>query len=142
MSRAIPTINTARVTLRAMRAEDFTRFADIWATPEVVRFIGGKPWPKPRAWDAFLRNAGHWQITGFGQWAVQVHGHGQGVALDATKAAHEWFDRIIAGPTVCMIDRDHAASLHLAETLGYRPMRMDEYEGEWVQLMKRKGPVA
>ena len=57
-----------------MRREDFDRFASIWAMPDVVRHISGKPRPKAHSWDAFLRNAGHWQIVGFGQWAVQVHG--------------------------------------------------------------------
>ena len=73
MSRTIPTINTHRLTLRGMRAEDFGRFSEIWAMPEVVEHINGEPWTASKAWDAFLRNAGHWQITGFGQWAVQRH---------------------------------------------------------------------
>jgi RimJ/RimL family protein N-acetyltransferase len=74
MSRNIPTINTSRVTLRAMRSEDFSRFAEIWAMPEVITHIAGKPRSKAQSWDAFLRNAGHWQIAGFGQWAVQPRG--------------------------------------------------------------------
>ncbi|MGJ8616768.1 MAG: GNAT family N-acetyltransferase [Sulfitobacter sp.] len=175
MSRTIPTINTARITLRAMRAEDFSRFAEIWATPEVVTHISGKPWPKARSWDAFLRNAGHWQITGFGQWAVNLHGqkamagqtgfffgsrglgedfdpypeagwvlepgvHGQGLGLEAARAAHDWFDRVIAGRTVCMITPENTGSLKIASTLGYVPLRAAEIEGDAVQLMTRKGP--
>ena len=70
MIRSVPTINTSRLALRAMRAEDFDRYAEIWAMPEVVRNITGEPRDRRRAWEAFLRNAGHWQITGFGQWAV------------------------------------------------------------------------
>lgn len=73
MSRMIPTINTSRLTLRGMRPEDFGRFAEIWSMPEVVRFVDKAPWSRGKAWAAFLRNAGHWQITGFGQWAVQRH---------------------------------------------------------------------
>lgn len=73
MSRTIPTINTHRLTLRGMRAEDFNRFADIWAMPEVVEYINGSPWSRSRAWQSFLRQAGHWQITGFGQWAITRH---------------------------------------------------------------------
>ncbi|MDW4496826.1 GNAT family N-acetyltransferase [Sulfitobacter sp. D35] len=73
MSRVIPTINTSRLTLRGMRPEDFGRYAEIWSMPEVVHFIDKSPWPRSKAWAAFLRNAGHWQITGFGQWAVQEH---------------------------------------------------------------------
>lgn len=53
-----------------MRPEDFDRFAAIWADPEVVRHIGGHPWDRRRAWESFLRNAGHWQMTGIGQWAI------------------------------------------------------------------------
>ncbi|NRB04192.1 MAG: GNAT family N-acetyltransferase [Rhodobacteraceae bacterium] len=73
MSRVIPTINTARLTLRAFRAEDFDRFAEIWASPEVTRYIGAEPRARNTSWDMFLRNAGHWQMTGFGQWAIEDH---------------------------------------------------------------------
>ena len=69
MNRSIPNINTSRLTLRGMRPEDFERFAQIWANPCVVRHVGAEPWSRGRAWESFLRNAGHWQMTGFGQWA-------------------------------------------------------------------------
>lgn len=74
ISRAIPTINTSRLTLRAMGPQDFSRFADIWAMPEVVRYIGGTTRSRATSWGAFLRNAGQWQITGFGQWGVEERG--------------------------------------------------------------------
>lgn len=70
MIRSIPNINTSRLTLSAMRPEDFDRFARIWTMPEMVRHVGGSPWTRGQAWEWFLRNAGHWQMTGFGQWAV------------------------------------------------------------------------
>lgn len=72
--RAIPTINTPRLTLRAMRTQDFARYAQIWSNRDVIRWVGGTPWDRARAWNSFLRNAGHWQVTGFGQWAVELHG--------------------------------------------------------------------
>ena len=175
MSRTIPTINTSRLTLRGMRAEDFSRFAEIWAKPEVVAHISGKPWPKSRSWDAFLRNAGHWQVAGFGQWAIQVHGqrdmagqvgfffgsrglgedfdpypeagwvlepdaHGMGLGIEAAEAAHDWFDRIVAGRTVCMVTPGKEGSLRIAETLGYKPLRDVEVDGDVVRLLTRKGP--
>jgi RimJ/RimL family protein N-acetyltransferase len=73
MSQIIPTLKTPRLSLRAMQAGDFDRFAEIWATPEVVRYITGTPRSRERSWDAFLQNAGHWQIKGFGYWALQPH---------------------------------------------------------------------
>ncbi|MEO1732583.1 MAG: GNAT family N-acetyltransferase [Pseudomonadota bacterium] len=72
--RSIPNINTARLSLRGMRPDDFDRYAHIWSMPEVVRQIGGTPWSRGQAWTSFLRNAGHWQMTGFGQWAIVEQG--------------------------------------------------------------------
>lgn len=70
MIRTTPTINTARLTLRAMRPEDFDRYAEIWALPEMLLCGRGRVQTRGAAWDAFLRSAGHWQMTGFGQWAI------------------------------------------------------------------------
>lgn len=70
MIRSIPILNTARLRLAGMRPEDFDRYARMWADPDVVQFIGGRPKTRGEAWEAFLRNAGHWQMTGFGQWGV------------------------------------------------------------------------
>jgi RimJ/RimL family protein N-acetyltransferase len=70
MNRTIPIINTARLSLRAMLPEDFERYAAIWAMPEVLRYLGRAPLGRGQAWASFLRNAGHWQMAGFGQWAV------------------------------------------------------------------------
>ena len=175
MSRTIPTINTHRLTLRGMRAEDFNRFAEIWAMAEVVEFIDPDPWPRSKAWAAFLRHAGHWQITGFGQWAINRHrasqmsgqvgffyakrdlgpdfddfpeagwvlspdAHGQGFAIEAVRAAHDWFDRVITGRLVCLIDPRNERSISIAQQLGYHLMREDVHEGNPVMLYERNGP--
>ena len=175
MSRTIPTINTHRLTLRGMRAEDFNRFAEIWAMPDVVKYIDDEPWSRGKAWDAFLKHAGHWQITGFGQWAILRHrapemsgqvgffygkrglgpdfddapeagwvlapdAHGQGYAREAVRAAHEWFDRVVTGRLVCMIDPRNTGSLRLAEQMGYALMREASFQGGSVRLLERKGP--
>jgi len=175
MSRHVPTINTARITLRAMRPEDFDRYAEIWALPEVVRFIGGEPRGRDVSWDAFLRNAGQWHMTGFGQWAIEDHAtktmvgqagfirrsrnlgedfekspeagwvlapeaQGKGYGSEAVQAAHDWYDRVVTGPLGCLISPENAASLKLAEMLGYELLRKTEYQGDPVQLMMRKSP--
>ena len=72
--RAIPTINTARLTLRAFLPQDFEAYAEWWGREDVVKFVGGVPRDRSEAWTSFLRNAGHWQMTGFGQWALQPRG--------------------------------------------------------------------
>ncbi|MEM1350722.1 MAG: GNAT family N-acetyltransferase [Pseudomonadota bacterium] len=175
MSRSIPTINTHRLTLRGMRAEDFSRFAEIWARPEVVEYIDGVPWPRSKAWAAFLRHAGHWQIAGFGQWAINRHrapemsgqvgfffakrdlgadfddfpeafwalapeAHGEGYAIEAVGAAHDWFDRVVTGRLVCLIDVRNEGALRIAEAMGYTPMRDVTYDDVDVRLYERNAP--
>lgn len=175
MSRTIPTINTHRLTLRAMRAEDFGRFAEIWAMPEVVTYIDEAPWPRSKAWAAFLRHAGHWQITGFGQWAINRHraaemsgqvgffyakrdlgsdfddfpeagwvlapdAHGQGYGIEAVRAAHDWFDRVVTGRLVCMVDPRNTRSVTIAKQMGYTLLRGETYEGKLVTLFERNAP--
>jgi len=175
MSRTIPTINTQRLTLRGMRPEDFNRFAEIWAMPEACEFIDGAPWPRSKAWGAFLRQAGHWQITGFGQWAIMQHrapemcgqvgffvakrdlgadfddfpeagwilapqAHGHGYGREAIRAAHDWFDRVVTGRLVCLIDPRNTRSVVIAEQMGYTFMRDALYEGGAVKLYERSGP--
>ena len=175
MTRLIPTINTPRLTLRGFSTQDFDRFAQIWAMPEVVRYIGGKPKSRSEAWTPFLRNVGQWQTTGFGQWALEeqasnkmigqvgfFHGlrelgadfdgcpeagwvltpdvQNKGMGFEAAKVAHDWFDRVITGPLVCILAPENAASLKVAQNLGYEPLRQIELDGEIAQLMTRPKP--
>jgi RimJ/RimL family protein N-acetyltransferase len=64
-------IHTPRLTLRPHAREDFEESADMWADPEVTRFIGGRPCTREEAWTRLLRNVGHWQVLGFGYWVVR-----------------------------------------------------------------------
>lgn len=172
MIRVVPHINTSRLTLRAMRMEDFDRFAEIWAQPEVVKHISGKPRSRGQSWTAFLRNAGQWQVTGFGQWAIEARASGQmigqtgffnrgrdlgpdfddypeagwvlaaeaqgaGLGVEAAQAVHDWYDRVIPGPLVALIDPRNLTSMKMASVLGYSELREAVYEGDPVQLLRR-----
>jgi RimJ/RimL family protein N-acetyltransferase len=66
-----PVIETERLILRAHRPDDFAACAAMWALPEVVRYIGGKPFSVEEVWSRVLRYAGHWQWMGFGFWALE-----------------------------------------------------------------------
>ena len=66
-----PTIETGRLRLRAHRIEDFADCAAMWADPNVVRYIGGKPFSREEVWARVLRYVGHWQWMGFGFWALE-----------------------------------------------------------------------
>jgi RimJ/RimL family protein N-acetyltransferase len=65
---SIPVLETARLTLREHRLEDFPALLAMWRDPAVTRFIGGKPRPAEEVWTKFLRVAGLWAHLGYGYW--------------------------------------------------------------------------
>lgn len=77
MTRQIPELETARLRLRAHRADDFDTCLAIWSSPEVTRFIGGRPFNAEEVWDRLLRYAGFWSLLGFGFWAVEEKDSGR-----------------------------------------------------------------
>jgi len=66
----IPTIETARLTLRPHRLDDFEAHATLWANEDVVRFITGEPSTREQSWSRMLRLAGMWHHMGFGFLAI------------------------------------------------------------------------
>ena len=72
-----PALQSERLILRPHRVEDFGDVADLWADPEVVRYIGGSPSSRSDSWGRLLRYIGHWQALGFGYWVVESREDGQ-----------------------------------------------------------------
>ena len=70
-------VETQRLRLRAYALEDFETYAAMWADPEVTRHIGdGSPKPEAESWTSLLRTAGHWQMLGYGSWAIDEKASG------------------------------------------------------------------
>jgi RimJ/RimL family protein N-acetyltransferase len=68
----VPTITTDRLTLRPLRAGDLDAYAEMMADPEVTRFLAdGKPLNRCDAWRHLALVIGHWELLGFGLWAVE-----------------------------------------------------------------------
>ena len=65
-----PTLETSRLSLRAHALADFEAVAAMWADPEVVRYIGNRPSTREESWSRLLRYRGHWEVLGFGFWAI------------------------------------------------------------------------
>jgi RimJ/RimL family protein N-acetyltransferase len=66
-----PVIETKRLILRAHRLDDFPALAAMWGDPVIARFISGQPSTQEECWARLLRYVGHWELLGFGFWAVQ-----------------------------------------------------------------------
>lgn len=65
----IPTLETERLVLRAMKAEDFEPFAAFYAT-EAARFVGG-PEDRIATWRRMAAYAGSWTLRGYGKFVVE-----------------------------------------------------------------------
>ncbi len=69
--RRPPIITTDRLTLRGHGVEDYAASSAMWADPQIVRHISGKPSSAQQSWMRVLNYAGHWSLLGFGYWVVE-----------------------------------------------------------------------
>ena len=68
----IPIIHTDRLLLRPFYESDFNEFAKMNADPQVVAFLGdGQPVDRKESWRILAWLLGHWQLRGYGSWAIE-----------------------------------------------------------------------
>lgn len=67
----VPVLETERLRLRRHEARDLAAVTAMWSHPDVVRYIGGKPFDEAACWTKILRYVGHWSLLGFGYWVVE-----------------------------------------------------------------------
>jgi RimJ/RimL family protein N-acetyltransferase len=145
---AIPTVESARLRLRAPRRADFDAFAAFRGSDR-SRIIGG-PYTPSEAFEQLAAIVGHWQLNGFGRWivadretdaALGVVGpffpfdwpepeiawsvfeaaEGKGIAFEAAQAARAHAYGTLGWTTaVSLISADNARSVALARRLGCR----------------------
>ena len=65
-----PELVTQRLVLRPHLLEDFDPMSEMYATPQVFRYIGGVALARDEVWSRLLRSVGHWQLLGFGYWVI------------------------------------------------------------------------
>lgn len=71
-------------------------------------------------------------------WALAPAAHGKGYATEGLRAATAWGDRRFgAARTVCLIDPDNLASIHVARKCGYRELRRASYKDEPTIVFER-----
>jgi RimJ/RimL family protein N-acetyltransferase len=76
MATEAPTLTTERLVLRPLRQDDIDAFAALCADDEVMRWLGGTM-DRQTAWRHMATLTGHWDLRGFGRWAVELRDTGE-----------------------------------------------------------------
>jgi RimJ/RimL family protein N-acetyltransferase len=84
----IPTLETERLILRAPQTDDFPAFAAFYASDR-ARFVGG-PVGAETSWRTFACEVGHWELRGFGRWAVCEKDTGTFVGIVGLWHPRDW----------------------------------------------------
>jgi RimJ/RimL family protein N-acetyltransferase len=147
----VPELETDRLLLRGFGDADLDGWAAICADPEVMRWIDQpRGISREQSWRDIAYMVGHWELRGFGQWAVRERDGGalvgrtglirpegwpgievgwivararwgRGYAPEAAQAAVGWGrDALGLDHVISLIDDDNAASQRVAEKLGMR----------------------
>ena len=150
MAVTAPTLETERLVLRALRQDDFDAFAALCADQEVMSWLGGVM-DRQGAWRHMAVLVGHWQLHGFGRWAVEVRETGEfaghvglwfpegwpaievgwaiarpawsrGIATEAARASCEYaWANLDLNRVIHLIDPANERSQSVARKLGSRP---------------------
>ena len=168
----IPELETERLQLRGLRIADLDAYARMYADPEVMRFLEqGAPLDRGAAFRSMALHLGHWQLRGFGQWALEERatGHfvgraglwqpegwpglevgwvldraawGHGYATEAGQAAVAYaFEVLHAEEIISLIRPENSGSIRVAERLGETYLRDVELFGEVAHVYGRPRQV-
>ncbi|MBW4555212.1 MAG: GNAT family N-acetyltransferase [Trichormus sp. ATA11-4-KO1] len=161
----IPQLDTQRLILRELRATDFDAYAQMCNDPEVMRYIGtGKPLSRSESWRNMAMIVGHWQLRGYGMWAVEQRQSsemigrigcwqpegwpgfeigwslrraywGRGLATEGAKAAIDYaFQELKQSHVISLIRPENVASIRVAQKLGEKLQGTTEILGNEVVI--------
>jgi RimJ/RimL family protein N-acetyltransferase len=159
------TFETKRLILRMFCDADLESYARMCADPEVMRYLGaGKLMSRAETWRHMAMLLGHWQLRGYGLWAVEERDSGvlvgriglfnpegwpgievgwmlgrpywgRGYATEGARAALSYgFETLQQSHIISLIHPHNAASIRVAERLG------EQFEGH-IEVMGRDALV-
>ena len=73
------TLITERLTLTPVALSDFDDLRTMWQDPEVIRHIFPDPLSDEDVWFRLLRDLGHWEALGHGNWTLRLKDTGEHV---------------------------------------------------------------
>jgi RimJ/RimL family protein N-acetyltransferase len=148
---SIPVIETQRLILRSFQERDLDAFAAINADPMVRQYLGdGKSVERNDTWRQMASFIGHWELRGYGVWAVEEKSSGEfvgrvglwypdgwpGLEVIWTIARSRWgngyapeaaresiryaFEKLNVDHVISLIRPDNQKSIRVAEKIGER----------------------
>lgn len=164
------TLETDRLLLRMFRESDLDAYAEMCADPDVMRFLSGYPQSREEAWRNMAMVVGHWQLRGFGLWAVEEKATGdfigrvgcwkpegwpgmeiawtlrqaswgRGFATEAAKTALRYaFDVLKQKHIISLIHPENEPSIRVARRIGLRLEGRNEVMGSTVLVYGVRPP--
>lgn len=143
----IPTLETERLRLRPFQLSDFDDYAAMCGDPEVARYLSVR-FSREQAWRHLAFLVGHWELRGYGMWAMEEKETGafvgrvgfadpegwpgcelawalvrrfwgRGYATEGARAALAYaFNVLNKDRVISLIHPENRASIRLAERLG------------------------
>lgn len=145
-------LETPRLILRQWHIDDFDVYAEMCADEDVMRYLGGgQPLTRADAWRHMAFLVGHWELLGYGHFAVEEKSTGEfigrigflnpegwpgfeigwtlgksawgkGYATEGARRALEYaFDELDRDHVISLIHPDNHASMRVAARLGEKP---------------------
>lgn len=88
-------LQTERLLLRPFQEADLDAYADLCADPEVMKYLNatGSPISRADAWRQMAMYLGHWELRGYGTWAVVERATSEFVGRVGLHSPEGWPDR-------------------------------------------------
>lgn len=163
-------LETERLSLRPFRGSDLDAYAAMSADPEVMRFIGtGVTLNRTDSWRSIAAMLGHWQLLGYGMWALELKQTGElvgragfldppgwpgfelgwllakdhwgkGYAIEAARVALRYaFEELHRDRVISLIRQGNVRSVRVAEALGEKLVGETDLLGGKVQIYEARG---
>jgi RimJ/RimL family protein N-acetyltransferase len=166
-----PTINTERLTLRQFALDDWRAMHEHYSDLECTRFTFGRALSEGESWRAMASMVGHWQLRGYGpyavvenasselvgtvglwypndwpepeiKWALLRKAWGKGYAQEAAKAVQGVAVRHLGKPPISLIGVENAPSIHVALAVGATLERQMLFRGNPCNIYRHPRLVA
>lgn len=92
------TLITERLTLTPVALSDYDDLRAMWSDPDVIRHIFPDPLSDEDVWFRLLRDLGHWEALGHGNWTLRLRDTGEHVGGVGVLDYHRVLDPAFDAP--------------------------------------------